>query len=132
MRVMLSIGLHYSRFSCSCSDVAGECFGDRSHTLVTLIINRLAACPMILSYLPLVALSAVSLGDLALASSSSPRMVAVPWEMPVQEEPTSESREALSADETPPGAVSFEVDGAGPRPSDDAGGSLQGLLMRVG
>jgi hypothetical protein len=57
----------------------------------------------------------MSMGDLALVSSScSSRMVAVPREMLVLEEPTSEAREAPNADDAPPDAASVEVDGADP------------------
>jgi hypothetical protein len=95
---MLSIGLHHSRFSFPCSDVEGECFSDRSRTLVTLIVHWPAACLVTPLYLPLAAVAAANMGDLSLVSSSSPQMVAVPREMPVPEGPTPEAREALSAD----------------------------------
>jgi hypothetical protein len=39
MRVILSIGLHCSCFSCSCSEVEGEYFGDKSPTFVTPIVR---------------------------------------------------------------------------------------------
>jgi hypothetical protein len=133
--VMLSIGLHHSCFSFPCSDVEGECFSDRSHTLVTLIIRWHAVCLVTPLYLPLAAVADTNMGDLALVSSSSPQMVVVPWETLVPEEPTPNAREALSADGAPLGPTSVNMDGASPRPGDDAGGSLQGLVMcgsRVG
>jgi hypothetical protein len=74
--------------------------------------------------------SAVSVGNLALVSSSSPQMVVGLWEMPAPEEPTTEAREALSADGAPSGTTSIEVDGASPQPGDDIRGSFLGLVMR--
>jgi hypothetical protein len=56
-------------------------------------------------YLPLVALSAVSVGGLALVPSSSPRRVAVPWGTSTLEESTPEVREVSGADGTSLGAA---------------------------
>jgi hypothetical protein len=109
MRVMLSVGLHRSRFSYSCSDVEGECFGDRSCTLVASIVHRSAARPVTPLYLPLAAPSAASV-----VSSSSPQMVAIPLETPAPKEPMLEAWEAPGADGAPPDAASVKVDGAGP------------------
>jgi hypothetical protein len=50
--------------------------------------------------------------------------VAVLRKMLVLEQPTLEAWEALGADGAPLGAVSVEVDGAGPQPGDDVEGSL--------
>jgi hypothetical protein len=122
MRVTLSVGLHHSGISCSCSDIEGECFGDRSHTLVSLIVRRPTMRAVTPLYLPLVVSSAASMGDLALVSLSLPRMVAIPWEMPAPEAP--------GADDAPTGATNVEVDDVDLQPGDDVRGSHRGLVMR--
>jgi hypothetical protein len=49
--------------------------------------------------------------------------------MPVPEEPTPEVQEAMGVDGVPPSAASVEVDVVSSQPSDDARGSLWGLVM---
>jgi hypothetical protein len=61
--------------------------------LVTLIVHRPTAHSVTPPYVPLVAPSVASMGDLALVSSSSPRMVIVPREMSAPEEPMLEALE---------------------------------------
>jgi hypothetical protein len=129
MCMMLSVGLHRSHFSSSCFDVEGEYFGDSSHTLVTPIDRQPAVRPMTPLHLPLVSMSAVSISNMALVSLSSPQMVGVLQETPVPREPKPEVWEAPSVDDVPSGVSSVEVDGVGPRPGDDVGGSLWGLVM---
>jgi hypothetical protein len=72
----------------------------------------------------------VIVGDLALVSSGSPRPMEVPRETPAPKEPISEVREAPGAEGASVGIVSVEVDDVGPQPGDDAGSSLQSLVMR--
>jgi hypothetical protein len=72
--------------------------GDMSRTSVTLTFRHLAARPVIPPYLPLVASSVTSMGNLALVPSSSPWTMAVPRETPAPEEPMPDVREAPGAD----------------------------------
>jgi hypothetical protein len=71
------------------------------------------------SYMPLVASSAVSMGDLAMVHLGSLRPVVASWETPVPEELMPKAWKALvqemsGAHGASLGATSVEVDGVGP------------------
>jgi hypothetical protein len=134
MLMVLSVSLHSSRFTYSSSNFKRWCGGNRSRTSSALIICQPAVHPMTSPYLPLVAPSAMSAGDLVVVPSSWPRSMVVPRETPALEESTPEAwekavQEMSGSDGTSLGAVSVEVDGASPRPGDDTRGSLRDLVM---
>jgi hypothetical protein len=134
MRMVLSISLHRSLFSCSCSDFKRWCWGDRSRTSLALIVHRSAAHLATSPYVPLVASSNARVGDLAMVLLGYPRPVVAPWETPAPEEPSPESQEAPvlempGADGASLGAASVEVDGASPQPRDDIGSLLRDFMM---
>jgi hypothetical protein len=94
MRMVLSVDLCRSRFSCFCSDIKRWCWGHRSHTSSILIIHQPMMHLATSLCLPLV-LSFRSMGDLAIPPPSSLRLVVVPLESSASDEPTSEVQEAL-------------------------------------
>jgi hypothetical protein len=100
----LFIGSLRSHFSCSSSDLKRWCWGDRSHTLLALIVRRPTTHLVTPPYLPLVA--------------------PVP-----QGTPMLEVWEASSTNGTLQGAISTEVDGASLRPGDGSRGLLQDWVM---
>jgi hypothetical protein len=90
--------------------------------------------PMTSPYLPLVALLAASTGDLVMVPSCSPQLTMMPQEISMPEESAQAAwevpvQEMLGADGVLLSAVSVEVDGASPRPSDDTGGSFYDMVM---
>jgi hypothetical protein len=94
MHMVLSVGFHCSRFSCSCFDFKRCCWGDRGRTSLALIVHRPAVHPAASSYLPRVASSTVSMGDLAMVPLGSSWLMVTPRETLALEEPMPESREA--------------------------------------
>jgi hypothetical protein len=98
------------------------------------IIRRVVVHPVTSLRLPLVALSAVSVGDLAMVPLGSRQPVLAPLDSLASEEPTWEAPEApaqetLDADHASLGPTNIKVDGADPQPSDDTRGLLQHLVM---
>jgi hypothetical protein len=117
MCMPVSVGLHY--FSYSGFDFKRWCWGDSSHTSSSPIFRRPAACPVTSSYLPLVALFAASMADLAMVPPGLPWPVVAPQETPEVEEPTPGVWEApmqvmLGADGALLCTASVEVNGAAP------------------
>jgi hypothetical protein len=91
MRMVLFIGLCRSRFFCLYTNFKRWCWGGRSCTSSVPVICWPVACTTISPHPPLVALSATSVGDLAMVAPSSPRPVAVPVESSMSVEPMSEA-----------------------------------------
>jgi hypothetical protein len=121
MSMALFIGLSHYHFCYFCPNFKRRCWGGRCHTSPTLIIHwsiaRLATSPCP----PLVALSATSVGDLAVAESlASKEPTSVAWKAPILVTPY--------ADGASQGTADVDVDGASPQLCDDAGGLLQDLV----
>jgi hypothetical protein len=129
----LFIGLCCSRPSCFCSNFKRWYWDDMSHTSSVSVVHWCVAHSVTFSHLPLVASSAASMDDLVVVDPGPVQPAVVPVESSTLVEPTPEPREESGpvmpgADGTLQGAVSVEVDGAGPQLGDDAGGLLQDLV----
>jgi hypothetical protein len=72
MCMVLSIDLHRSCFSCSCSDLKRWYWDDRNRTSLAPIIYRPEAHPETSSYVPLVVSSSTNASDLAMVRLGSP------------------------------------------------------------